>query len=130
MKLSLSFRMLGLASMAALALSLTSPAQAAGNVDRGGDVFDAQCAECHSAKANKNKKGPSLFASIGRKAGTVPDFVYSDAMKASGIVWTPDKIEAYVNNPKGVVPGGKMKFDGKLSPQEHADLLAFLATLH
>ncbi|MDE2593003.1 MAG: c-type cytochrome [Burkholderiales bacterium] len=105
-------------------------ALAAGNADRGGDVFDSQCAECHSVKAGKNKKGPSLFASIGRKAGTVPDFVYSDAMKQSGITWSPDKIEAYIAAPKTVVPGGKMKFDGKLTTQESADLLAFLTTLH
>lgn len=121
---------LALTATAVSMLCLALPAQAAGNVERGGDVFDAQCAECHSVKANKNKKGPTLFAVIGRKAGTVPDVVYSDAMKASGIVWTPDKIEAYVANPKGVVPGGKMKYDGKLNAQENADLLAFLATLH
>jgi cytochrome c len=102
----------------------------AGRVEPGGDVFDAQCAECHSVKAGKNKKGPSLFAIIGRKSASVPDFVYSDALKQSGIVWTPDKIEAYLAAPKTVVPGGKMKFDAKLTAQETADLLAFLATLH
>ena len=107
-----------------------SQANAAGDIGRGGDVFDSQCAECHSVKQGKNKKGPSLFASIGRKSATVPDFVYSDAMKQSGIVWTPDKIETYLANPKAAVPGGKMKFDGKLTPQEMADLLAFLNTLH
>ncbi len=121
---------LALGPVALALLCSTQPAHAAGNVERGGDVFDAQCAECHSVKANKNKKGPTLFAVIGRKAGTVPDVVYSDALKASNIVWTPDKVEAYVANPKGVVPGGKMKFDGKLSAQENADLLTFLATLH
>jgi cytochrome c len=105
-------------------------AHAAGNAERGGDVFDGQCAECHSLKAGKNKKGPSLFAAIGRKSATVPDFVYSDGLKASGITWTPDKIEAYLAAPKTVVPGGKMKFDAKLTPQETADLLAFLATIH
>ena len=105
------------------------PASAAGNVERGADVFDAQCAECHSVKPGKNKKGPSLFAILGRHAATVPDFVYSDAMKASNITWTPDKIGAYVNAPKTVVPGGKMKFDSKLSADEVADLLAFLGTL-
>lgn len=121
---------LALSAAALTLLCVSQPARAAGNVERGGDVFDAQCAECHSVKANKNKKGPTLFAVLGRKAGTVSDVVYSDAMKSSGIVWTPDKVEAYIANPKGVVPGGKMKFDGKLSAQENADLLAFLATLH
>lgn len=112
------------------ALSIITPiAYAAASAERGGDVFDTQCAECHSVKAGKNKKGPSLFATIGRKAASVPDFVYSDAMKQSGITWTPDKIAAYVDAPKTVVPGGKMKFDGKLTTQESADLLAFLGTL-
>lgn len=107
-----------------------SPAIAAGNPERGADVFDSQCAECHSVKANKNKKGPTLFASIGRKSASVPDFVYSDTMKQSGITWTPDKLEAYLANPKKVVPGGKMKFDSALTPQEFSDLVAFLSTQH
>lgn len=111
-------------------LSATGLASAGGNIERGADVFDGQCAECHSLKAGKNKKGPSLFASLGRKAGTVSDFVYSDAMKGSNITWTADKIEAYLASPKAVVPGGSMKFDGKLTAQESADLLAFLATKH
>lgn len=106
------------------------PAFGAGSVDRGADVFDAQCAECHSVKPGKNKKGPSLFAVLGRHAGTVPDFVYSDAMKNSNITWTPDKVGAYVNAPKTIVPGGKMKFDSKLSADEIADLLAFLGSFH
>jgi cytochrome c len=118
-------------ALPALLISLgTTGAQAAGNAERGGDVFDSQCAECHSVKAGKNKKGPSLFAALGRKAATVPDFVYSDSLKASGITWTPDKIEAYLAAPKTVVPGGKMKFDAKLTPQETADLLAFLTSIH
>jgi cytochrome c len=118
--------------MAILALVSSGSLHAlpAGRVEPGGDVFDSQCAECHSVKPGKNKKGPSLFASIGRKSASVPDFVYSDAMKQSGIVWTPDKIEAYLAAPKTVVPGGKMKFDAKLTAQETADLLAFLGTLH
>lgn len=111
------------------AASLSS-ALAAGNAERGADVFDSQCAECHSVKANKNKKGPTLFASLGRKSASISDFVYSDAMKQSGITWTADKLEAYLANPKKVVPGGKMKFDSALTPQEFSDLVAFLATQH
>ncbi|MFT3857078.1 MAG: c-type cytochrome [Aquabacterium sp.] len=125
-------RTLAMLMSATMALGAIVPvaSQAAGDIDRGGDVFDTQCAECHSVKPGKNKKGPTMFATFGRKAGTVPDFVYSEAMKQSGIVWTPEKVSVYVANPKGTVPGGKMKFDGKMSPQEISDLLAFLGTLH
>lgn len=111
-------------------LCVAGAAHAAGDIDRGGDVFDTSCAECHSVKAGKNKKGPSLFAVLGRRAGTAPDYYYSDAMLHSGITWTPDKLAAYVNAPWQVVPGGKMRFRGGLSPQDTADLLAFLSSLH
>lgn len=124
MKYAMSF-----ASLALAAMITSAPAHAAGNIDHGADLFDTHCAECHSLKAGKNKKGPSLFASIGRKAGSVTDYAYSDAMKASGIVWTADKLAAYIDAPKAVVPGGKMKFDGKLTPQESTDLFAFLQTI-
>lgn len=115
-----------------LAAGVAAPrnALAAGDVKRGADVFDSQCAECHSVKQGKNKKGPSLFASLGRAAGTVPDYVYSDAMKQSGITWTPDKIQSYLAAPKKVVPGGKMKYDSDMSSADVADLLVFLETLH
>jgi cytochrome c len=113
----------------AAASSLSLQARAAADVEKGKDVFATECAECHSAREGKNKKGPSLFGVVGRKAATVADASYSDALKASGIIWTPDKIDAYVTAPKKLVPGGKMKYDGLTSAAERAELLAYLATL-
>ncbi|MBS0354686.1 MAG: c-type cytochrome [Proteobacteria bacterium] len=113
----------------AAASSLSFQARAAGDVEKGKDVFATECAECHSAREGKNKKGPSLFGVVGRKAATVADASYSDGLKASGITWTPDKIDAYVTAPKKLVPGGKMKYDGLASAAERAELLAYLATL-
>ncbi|MBS0349253.1 MAG: c-type cytochrome [Proteobacteria bacterium] len=115
--------------LAAAASSLSFQACAAADVEKGKDVFATECAECHSVREGKNKKGPSLFGVVGRKAATVADASYSDALKASGITWTPDKIDAYVTAPKKVVPGGKMKYDGLASAAERAELLAYLATL-
>lgn len=115
--------------LAALACTLTLEAHAAGDVEKGKDVFATECAECHSVREGKNKKGPSLFGVVGRKAATVADASYSDALKASGITWTPDKIDAYVTAPKKLVPGGKMKYDGLASAAERTELLAYLATL-
>ena len=115
--------------LALLAGLLSLPARAGGDVEKGKDVFASECAECHSVREGKNKKGPSLFAVVGRKAATVVDASYSDAMKASGILWTPDRIDAYITAPKKVVPGGKMKYDGLASATERADLLGYLATL-
>ena len=106
-----------------------SSAHAAGDAHHGAEVFAENCAECHSVKEGKNKKGPSLFAIVGRKAATLGDFNYSDALKQGGILWTADRIDAYVTDPRKAVPGGKMKFDGLASAAERADLLAYLATL-
>ncbi|HOB46328.1 MAG TPA: c-type cytochrome [Zoogloea sp.] len=123
--ISRSISALMLAALGALSLQ----AHAAGDVEKGKDVFSTECAECHSVREGKNKKGPSLFAVVGRKAATVADATYSDALKASGILWSPDKVDAYVTAPKKLVPGGKMKYDGLASAAERADLIAYLATL-
>ena len=114
---------------ALLAVSLSFQARAAGNVEAGKDVFATECAECHSVREGKNKKGPSMFVVVGRKAASIADATYSDSLKASGITWTPDRLDAYITAPKKLVPGGKMKYDGLASAAERADLLAYLATL-
>lgn len=114
----------------ALLLAVSGGHALAADAKHGADVFAENCAECHSVKEGKNKKGPSLFGVVGRKAGTVADVAYSDAMKQSGISWTPDKLDAYVTDPRKAVPGGKMKFDGLPNAAERADLIAYLYTLH
>ncbi|MGM9487631.1 c-type cytochrome [Ideonella sp. YS5] len=111
------------------AFGLASPARAAGDAALGKDVFAEQCSECHSVKEGKHKKGPSLFAALGRPAGSLAGFNYSAAMKASGKTWTVEALEAYVTNPKAAVPGGSMKYDGLADAKARADLLAYLATL-
>lgn len=103
--------------------------RAAGDLKRGAGEFAQDCAVCHSAMAGKNKIGPSLFAVIGRKAGSIADFVYSDAMKQSAIEWTPDKLDAYIENPKQLMPGNKMPFKGISEDQERADIIVYLNTL-
>lgn len=114
----------------AVALSLVAQLTEAANPTQGGSVFDEECSDCHSLKAGKNKKGPSLFAVVGRPAGNIADYSYSDALKASSITWTKDRLDQYLQAPKKLVPGGKMKFDGLPNAQSRADLIAFLDSLH
>lgn len=102
----------------------------AGNARKGADVFAEECGDCHSALPGKNKKGPSLKGVLGRKTATVDDFAgYSDAMKRIDFVWTEEKIEAYIAQPRKVVPGGKMKYDGLDDATARADVIAYLQTL-
>ena len=99
-----------------------------GDISKGTALFATHCAECHSLKEGKDKKGPSLFSIVGAKAAQRQGFVYSDALRNSQIVWNADTLSSYVANPKKVVPGGKMKYDGLESAAERADLIAFLTT--
>ena len=119
---------------AALALILLAgaglPASAAGDAKAGAKVFSAECSECHSVKEGRNKKGPSLFATLGRKAASLQDATYSDALRQTGWVWNEETLRRYLSKPaKEANPGGKMKYDGLQDAQALEDLLAYLGTV-
>ena len=104
-----------------------SQAWAAGDAKKGADVFAEECGDCHSVAPGKNKKGPSLNGVLNRKAATIADFSgYSDAIKQSGITWSPERIDAYITQPRKVVAGGKMKYDGLADAGARADVIAYL----
>src|SRR5690349_12799203 len=84
---------------AASALLLALPAQAQ-NADAGKTAFKQQCGLCHDTAAGKNRVGPSLFGVVGRKAGTVDGFHYSDPNKGSGITWDEATLEKYLTDPR------------------------------
>lgn len=110
---------------------LASPALRAGDANAGADVFKSECAECHSPRQGKNKKGPSLFGIVGRAAGTAPDYRYSDALKQAHWTWTADKLHEYLSQPaKKANPGTRMKYDGLDDPKQLEDLITYLGTLH
>lgn len=120
-----------LSALAATAVLAATAAHAAGDAKRGAELFADNCGDCHSVKEGGiNRKGPNLFGVIGRKSGSVPGFDYSDANRAKDWIWTPERLEPYLAAPKTVVPGTIMKFKGDPDPQERADIIAFLKTLH
>ncbi|HEX4889471.1 MAG TPA: cytochrome c family protein [Alphaproteobacteria bacterium] len=97
-----------------------------GDAAAGAKVFK-KCQACHSiVAADGNKIGPNLHGVIGRKAGTQEGFNYSDAMKASGIVWDEASIEKYLRDPKGFIPKNKMAFVGLKKDSDLANVLAFI----
>jgi len=96
-----------------------------GDAAAGEKVF-AACRTCHVFDEGVNRVGPSLHKIVGRKAGSVPGFSYSDANKNSGITWTPDVLFDYLKDPKAYVPGTKMAFPGVKDDQKRADLVAYL----
>jgi len=108
-----------------LASALVAHAQGAGDAQRGAQVF-AQCKVCHSLEAGKNMLGPSLHGLLGRKAGSVPGYAYSPAMKNANVTWDDDTLSKYLADPKAFIPGDKMVFPGVKDPSKLGDLLAYL----
>ncbi|HEY8003313.1 MAG TPA: c-type cytochrome [Phenylobacterium sp.] len=89
----------------------------------------AICGACHESKAGAGPSlGPNLFGVGGRKAGSVADYDYSPAMKASTIVWGADTLQAFVTDPNKTVPGNKMDYPGA-DPATAKTIADYLMTL-
>jgi cytochrome c len=121
-----------LGAVAAVSVALGAPLSAAaqeGNPDEGAEVFK-KCRACHDVGADaKNKVGPLLNDIVGRKAGTVEGFPYSEANKTAGgkgLVWTEEVLLKYLENPLVFMPGTKMAFAGLKDEQDRKDLIAYL----
>lgn len=90
----------------------------------------AMCSACHqTTKGAPSSIGPNLFGVGGRKAGKLPGYAYSEAMKKSGITWDKAKLTAYIQNPRTVVPGNKMAYAGQKDPAKAAQIVAYLMAL-
>jgi len=108
---------------------LAAPAALAADAGNGKTIF-ARCAACHTVvKGGGNGLGPNLFGVVGRKAASLPSYMYSSALKGSGITWTNDKIKTWIMGPQRLVPGTKMSFGGLSSPSQADDVVAYLDTL-
>ena len=100
-----------------------------GDAAHGLVVFKAHCAICHQPdKGGKNGIGPALYGAFGRTAGKAPGFPYSDNMKAASFVWTPEKINQWIQKPVSLVAGAKMVLAPVSAVQDRADIIAFLKT--
>jgi cytochrome c len=113
----------------AVVLAVTDAAGAtlSGDPTKGEAVF-RQCQTCHVKQVGVNKVGPSLAGIVGRPAGSIPGFRYSEANKGSGITWTEQELYVYLEDPKKKVPGTIMAFAGIKDSQKRADLISYLKT--
>jgi cytochrome c len=116
------FRILTAALLAAAVLS-ANPAAAGGDSKSGEQLFQSHCAACHSL--DTNRVGPKLGGVFGRKAGEVPGYNYSSAVKNSNAVWNAPALDKWLSGPQQMIPGQKMNFNVS-DPQNRADIIAFL----
>ena len=124
-------RVLLIGALSAMAFPSTSalPQASQGTEDASGQqAFNNACRTCHIVREGDNRLGPNLHGIVGRKAGSLPDYAFSSAMKEAGFVWDAEKLDRFIANPDEVVPGNNMKpYGGLPSSEERKKIIAFLA---
>jgi cytochrome c len=105
---------------------LMAAAPARADEAAGEAVFKKYCQVCHTTQAGSNKIGPSLAGIVGRKAGSVPGFNYTDANKNSGVTWDEKTLDTYLVDPKKFIPGTKMLFAGVKNDADRKALIEYL----
>jgi cytochrome c len=112
------------ACAAVVVLTAASIVRCAAPDPKAGEAIYSRCAACHALAYDRT--GPRHCGLLGRRAGTVPGFDYSDAMKKSGIVWNEATLDRFLADPLRTVPGTAMGYAGIEDPTERADLIAYL----
>jgi len=109
------------------AMSDAAPAQDA--VAAGRAAF-AACVACHTVEPGEaSGAGPNLAGAVGRVAGSVDDYVYSDALKNSGLTWTAEELDAFLADPAAKVPGTTMAVGAVSDAEKRSAIVAYLASL-
>jgi cytochrome c len=99
------------------------PACAAGDAQAGLALYQARCTACHSL--DYNGVGPAHRGVFGREAAQAKGFAYSDALKASHLVWTEEALDRWLADPEKMAPGQRMGVN-VADARERADLIAYL----
>lgn len=112
-----------------VAVAMATPSLATGPVPadplaaRGKQLYESRCEGCHSIQTNRI--GPKHLGVVGRKAGSVPGFDYTPALKKAKFVWTPKQLDKWLQGPSKLVPGTAMAFTVS-KPEDRAAIIAWL----
>ena len=115
--------MLGRSAAALIVAAALAASARAENPKRGEAVY-TRCLACHALA--RDRVGPRHCGLLGRRAGSVPGFAYSPAMKSSGLVWSEETLDRFLENPTAAVPGTTMGYAGVKDAAERRDLIAYL----
>lgn len=90
-----------------------------------GAMVSSKCVACHAFDSRDNHVGPHLVGVLGRRAGGLADYAYSDAMRQSGLVWDTQNLKQFVMGPQQFVVGTNMGVS-PLSEAEADELVSYL----
>lgn len=100
-------------------------AQGGGDIGRGRALYDGRCGGCHSLDVNRT--GPRHRGVIGRRVASTDGYDYSPALRRVGGVWTPDRLDVWLQGPQRMAPGSRMYLTVPDTNQRR-DIIAYLAT--
>ncbi len=87
----------------------------------------SQCAVCHKVDEDGgNGVGPNLHGVVGKKAGQIAGFAYSEGMKSSGLTWDEATLDAFLTNPRAMVATTRMSFAGQSDPAKRKEIIDWL----
>lgn len=87
------------------------------------------CRSCHALEPGQHGTGPALYGVVNRPVQYYDDFNYSGALIEAAEVWTPEELNAFIENPRGYAPGTAMSYNGMRDVEDRANLIAYLATI-
>jgi cytochrome c len=95
-----------------------------------GKAAFAACAACHSVQPDgASGVGPNLYGVVGRAAGSLGGYVYSDALVTSGLTWDEAALDGYIANPSAAVPGTNMVAGAEVDVGRREAIIAYLTSL-
>ena len=94
-----------------------------------GEALWRQCRSCHVTEQGENGTGPYLYGVVGRDIGSVDGFSYSDTLASMEGDWTPERLNGFLENPRGYAPGTIMSFNGLRDVEDRAAMVAYLDSL-
>ena len=100
----------------------------AADIDKGARVW-RKCSACHKLEAGANGTGPYLYGVVGRDIGAADGFGYSATLAGVDGDWTPENLNAFLEDPKGWAPGTTMAFTGLKKIEDRANLIAYLDSI-
>ena len=121
----MTMRLRTLAAAATSALLAAGIAHAQADPKRGEKAFE-ECRACHAIEPGVKGVGPDLHGVFGRKAAGLDDFIYSPALKRSGITWTAQTLDSYIADPQKFVPANRMPYAGMPEARDRADLIVYM----